>query len=200
MVVLARTVVQFSYGDNLDATVTQLVHPAPGNAAIGRGAVPAADIVNVIATRDAGPRGNTNRRRGIGILKNRPAGTETVQVWRLDNGMADAAHRVFAVLVRDNDQEIIARCCIHLAQFAIRRHGLAIAAARHALGGDGRSPSSMRWNHEIAVKVLGGDAAEGSQKPLDLAVAAVDRLDVQGASAHACRRGYRFSFRSPFRL
>ena len=33
-----------------------------------------------------------------------------------------------------------------LAQFAIRRHGLAIAAARHALG-DGRSPSSMRWNH-----------------------------------------------------
>ena len=34
---------------------------------------------------------------------------------------------------------------------------------------------------EIAVEVLGGDAAEGSQKPLDLAVAAVDRLDVQGA-------------------
>ena len=33
-----------------------------------------------------------------------------------------------------------------MAQFAIRRHGLAIAAARHALG-DGRSPSSMRWNH-----------------------------------------------------
>ena len=35
---------------------------------------------------------------------------------------------------------------IAMAQFAMRRHGLAIAAARHALG-DGRSPSSMRWNH-----------------------------------------------------
>ena len=35
---------------------------------------------------------------------------------------------------------------LYKAQFAIRRHGLAIAAARHALG-DGRSPSSMRWNH-----------------------------------------------------
>ena len=33
-----------------------------------------------------------------------------------------------------------------LAQLAKRRHGLAIAALRHALG-DGWSPSSMRWNH-----------------------------------------------------
>ena len=41
---------------------------------------------------------------------------------------------------------------------------------------------------EIAVEVLGGDAAEGSQKPLDLAVAAVDRLDVQGA-AHTLAGG-----------
>ena len=32
------------------------------------------------------------------------------------------------------------------AQFAKRRHGLAIAASRQALG-DGWSPSSMRWNH-----------------------------------------------------
>ena len=35
---------------------------------------------------------------------------------------------------------------------------------------------------EIAVEVLGGDAAEASQEALDLAVAAVDRLDVQGAA------------------
>ena len=35
---------------------------------------------------------------------------------------------------------------------------------------------------EIAVEVLGCDAAEASQEPLDLAVAAVDRLDVQGAA------------------
>ena len=34
----------------------------------------------------------------------------------------------------------------YLAQLAKRRHGLAIAALRHALG-DGWSPSSMRWNH-----------------------------------------------------
>ena len=32
------------------------------------------------------------------------------------------------------------------AQFPNRRHGLAIAASRQALG-DGWSPSSMRWNH-----------------------------------------------------
>ena len=35
---------------------------------------------------------------------------------------------------------------------------------------------------EIAVEVLGGDAAEASQEALDLAVTAVDRLDVQGAA------------------
>ena len=35
---------------------------------------------------------------------------------------------------------------------------------------------------EIAVEVLGGDAAEAPQEALDLAVAAVDRLDVQGAA------------------
>ena len=35
---------------------------------------------------------------------------------------------------------------------------------------------------EIAVVVLGGDAAEVSQEARDLAVAAVDRLDVQGAA------------------
>ena len=35
---------------------------------------------------------------------------------------------------------------LKLAQLAKRRHGLAIAALRHALG-DGWSPSSMRWNH-----------------------------------------------------
>ena len=35
---------------------------------------------------------------------------------------------------------------------------------------------------EIAVEVLGGDAAEAAQEALDLAVAAVDRLDVQGSA------------------
>ncbi len=33
---------------------------------------------------------------------------------------------------------------------------------------------------QIAVETLGGDAAEASQEALDLAVAAVDRLDVHG--------------------
>ena len=41
---------------------------------------------------------------------------------------------------------------------------------------------------EIAVEVLGCDAAETSQEPLDLAVAAVDGLDVQGA-AHTLAGG-----------
>ena len=36
--------------------------------------------------------------------------------------------------------------------------------------------------HQIAVETLGGDAAEAPQEVLDLAVAAVDRLDVQGAA------------------
>ena len=36
---------------------------------------------------------------------------------------------------------------------------------------------------QIAVQVLGGDSAEAPQKVFDLAVAAVDRLDVQGAAA-----------------
>ena len=35
---------------------------------------------------------------------------------------------------------------------------------------------------EMAVEVLGGDAAEASQEALDLEVAAVDGLDVQGAA------------------
>jgi len=34
---------------------------------------------------------------------------------------------------------------------------------------------------QIAVQVLGGDAAPPAQEVLDLAVAAVDRLDVQRA-------------------
>ena len=40
----------------------------------------------------------------------------------------------------------VAKTTKNLAQFADRRHGLAIAASRQALG-DGWSPSSMRWNH-----------------------------------------------------
>ena len=42
---------------------------------------------------------------------------------------------------------------------------------------------------EIAVEVLGGDAAEAAQEALDLAVAAVDRLGVQRALDPLAGRG-----------
>ena len=42
---------------------------------------------------------------------------------------------------------------------------------------------------EIAVEVLGGDAAPPAQEALDLAVAAVDRLDVQRAPDPLAGRG-----------
>ena len=35
---------------------------------------------------------------------------------------------------------------------------------------------------QVAVEILGGDAPEGSQEALDLAVARVDRLNVHGAA------------------
>ncbi len=65
------------------------------------------------------------------------------------------------------------------AQFANRR-----------LGAGCCETGSWRWmlaEHDemepprTAVEILGGDAAEAPQEALDLAVAAVDRLDVQGA-------------------
>ena len=42
---------------------------------------------------------------------------------------------------------------------------------------------------QIAVEVLGGDASEAAQEPLDLAVAAVDRLDVQRTAHPFASRG-----------
>ncbi len=61
-----------------------------------------------------------------------------------------------------------------------RRFVLVLAAARHALG-DGCLPITTRWTtSDSCVEMLGGDAAEVPQEALDLAVAAVDRLDVHG--------------------
>ena len=113
VVVIARTEVQFPDRRDLDAAVAQLVHPAPGNAAIGSGAVPAADIVNVVATRHGSTRRNADGRRSIGILETRSSGGEPVQIRRLDNGVAGAAQRVLAVLIRDDDQEVVARGRVH---------------------------------------------------------------------------------------
>ena len=42
---------------------------------------------------------------------------------------------------------------------------------------------------QIAVEVLGGDAAPPAQEALDLAVAAVDRLDVHSAPDPLASRG-----------
>ncbi len=53
---------------------------------------------------------------------------------------------------------------------------------------------------QIAVQALGGDTAEALREALDLAVAAVDRLDVHGPANPLRRRGLRFRFRSPLRL
>ena len=43
---------------------------------------------------------------------------------------------------------------------------------------------------QIAVQVLGGDAAEVAQETLDLAVAAIDRLDVQRAPDPLASRSF----------
>ena len=68
-------------------------------------------------------------------------------------------------------------------QFARRVHGLAIAEAGYFLGG-GRPGSSIRIKpDQIAVGILGCDAAVAPQETVGLVVATGDRVDVQ-ANVH----------------
>ena len=97
---------QLADRNGIDTAVSQLAHPTARRSVIGRGAVPIARFVNVVPCRNRRPRWHAHGRGRVGIPKERPTGRKCVQIWSFDNRVARTSHRVFAMLIRDDDQYV----------------------------------------------------------------------------------------------
>ena len=109
-VILVRFLkMQFADRDGLGPAVTHIMHPAARQTVIGRGAIPIAEFVDMVANCQRGPCGHAHGRWRVGIGKAHTAGRQRIQMRGFDDWMAVAAKRVTAVLV-GNDKEEIGRC------------------------------------------------------------------------------------------
>jgi hypothetical protein len=106
-ILVLRAEMQFSDRDDAMAGVTQVMMPARDRAVIRIGIVPKSDLMNVLAGRERGARRDAHGRR-------RPTGCETrsprrqpVEIRRMHERMAVAAHHVAAVLIRHDDQQVL---------------------------------------------------------------------------------------------
>ena len=106
VVILARAEMQLADRNGVDTAVTQLAHPTARRSVIGRGAVPIARFVNVVPCRNCSPRWHAHGRGSVGIAKERPTRRQCVQVRCLYNRVPRTSHRVFAMLIRNDDQYV----------------------------------------------------------------------------------------------
>src|SRR5437667_9346147 len=97
---------KFSDGDDAMAGGAQPMMPARYRAVIGISVVPKSDLMDVLSCREGCPRRNANRRGSPAGGKPRALRRQPVQIGRLHDGMAVAAHHLAIVLIGHNDQQV----------------------------------------------------------------------------------------------
>src|SRR3954468_16607779 len=85
----------------------QRVVPAWHGAVVRVGVVPVADLMRVLARREAGARRDADRRGGVRVSEPGAARSEPIEVRGLREGMAGGAHDARVVLVGHEDQKIL---------------------------------------------------------------------------------------------
>src|SRR5262249_60839524 len=107
VVVLGAAKVQLADRCDLLARVAQTMHPARDTAIVNDGIVPATVLMDVAASRDAGPSRAADRTRRIGIGKARTAPGNPLKYRRAHDRISVASKRIASVIVRLKEDQIL---------------------------------------------------------------------------------------------
>ena len=91
---------------DINSVVPEFVVPTLVLTVVGMRVIPILYLVNIATCRQTGPHRNTDGAIGIRSIKGGSAGCQSVQIWRLINGIF-AANEGIVVLVGENEYKVM---------------------------------------------------------------------------------------------